>query len=328
MDEFRETCAECGFDSARWRVHDAGTFFAALAEWWRQATDGVDAELLNRRPTPGVWSVLEYGVHVALVTAALRWSIEQAFATDGVELPAFTTPDAASDDAPLVLERAAVIGDIDRECAALGEVIRGAGDGQWKHQARAQVELAADAILFHAAHDASHHCMDVARGLLAVGGGARPQAGTVAQVNSSTGGVPKLPVDVAAVDHDGVAGDVQADKRHHGRPFQALCLWSSDVLDELASLGHPIGPGRAGENVTVRGIDWSAVRPGAVVRIGTVTAELSFAAVPCAKQSQWFSDGDFRRIAYEENPQWVRWYAWVREPGEVRPGDAAVVQPS
>jgi MOSC domain-containing protein YiiM len=45
--------------------------------------------------------------------------------------------------------------------------------------------------------------------------------------------------------------------------------------------------------------------------------ELSFPAVPCQKQAQWFTDRDYTRLAYENNAQWARWYAWVREPGSV-----------
>jgi MOSC domain-containing protein YiiM len=64
-----------------------------------------------------------------------------------------------------------------------------------------------------------------------------------------------------------------------------------------------------------------------VVRVGGATAEISFPATPCKKQTRWFADGDFRRIDYDRNPQWVRWYAWVREPGRVAEGDAVVVRP-
>jgi MOSC domain-containing protein YiiM len=162
--------------------------------------------------------------------------------------------------------------------------------------------------------------MDVARGLSM----ASPvHRGEVVQINASNGGVPKLAVDSATVTVDGVVGDVQADTKHHGRPFQALSLWSADVLDTLAAQGHPIGPGCAGENVTLRGIDWTSLCPGTTLRIGSVVAELSYPAVPCAKQTRWFTDGDFNRISHERNPQWVRWYAWVREPGVITTGDAA-----
>ena len=59
----------------------------------------------------------------------------------------------------------------------------------------------------------------------------------------------------------------------------------------------------------------SALRPGARLRVGSSLLELSFPAIPCEKQARWFDDHDFSRLAYENNPQWTRWYAWVREPG-------------
>ena len=125
----------------------------------------------------------------------------------------------------------------------------------------------------------------------------------------------------------GLAGDHQFDQKHHGRPFQAVCLWSIEVIAELAALGHPIAAGCAGENMTVAGIDWSTLRAGSLLKIGSTLIELSFPAVPCKKQTRWFTDGDFTRIAYENNPQWVRWYGWVREPGTVASGDTVTVSP-
>jgi len=49
---------------------------------------------------------------------------------------------------------------------------------------------------------------------------------TVHQINTSDGGVPKLPVPTAEVGLRGVVGDRQADTKYHGSPDQALCLYS------------------------------------------------------------------------------------------------------
>jgi MOSC domain-containing protein YiiM len=171
-------------------------------------------------------------------------------------------------------------------------------------------------------HEVIHRQMDVAAAL-------RPSssyAGRVEQINASGGGVPKLPVDRGTIGFAGLEGDRQADRKHHGRQFQALCLWSTEVLDELKAAGHPIGPGFAGENLTLSGVDWPRLRPGTNLRLGTALAEVSFPATPCGKQARWFTDGDFKRIDHGHNPQWVRWYAWVREPGVVAPGDTVLVQ--
>ena len=86
-------------------------------------------------------------------------------------------------------------------------------------------------------------------------------------------------------------------------------------------------PGAVGENLTVAGVDWTSLRPGARLRAGSALLELSFPAVPCAKQARWFTDGDFDRLRHDQHPQWARWYAWVREPGSLRAGDVVTVQP-
>jgi MOSC domain-containing protein YiiM len=325
-----ETCDECGFDAGRWKVRDAATLLAETGWWWRAALDGIDRADLNRRPAPEVWSALEYGAHTALVLAMVRTGIELIMATDGLALPAIPEgTDASVDDAAADLDPAAVVRDLEREGRALAELSRTADKATWAHTGVLPdgERIQAEALFVHAAHDASHHQMDVGRGLAALGVGAPAQAGTVARVNASDGGVPKHSIGGADVTFSGLDGDRQAERKHHGRPFQALCLWSTEVLAELAADGHPIEAGSAGENVTVAGLDWSTLRPGAVVRVGGATAEISFPATPCKKQTRWFADGDFRRIDYDRNPQWVRWYAWVREPGRVAEGDAVVVRP-
>ena len=50
--------------------------------------------------------------------------------------------------------------------------------------------------------------------------------GRVTQLSASGGGVPKLPIATADVDHRGVVGDVQRVRVHHGRPWQALCIYA------------------------------------------------------------------------------------------------------
>jgi MOSC domain-containing protein YiiM len=151
--------------------------------------------------------------------------------------------------------------------------------------------------------------------------------GRVAQLNASTGGVPKLPVDAADIGLRGLEGDRQAARQHHGRPWQALCLWSAEVIDRLRAEGHPLRPGNAGENVTISGIDWTALRPGVRMAIGEALVETSLWATPCSKNAQWFAGRDFDRMHHERERGVSRIYAWVLEPGAVRTGDAVVVEP-
>lgn len=145
------------------------------------------------------------------------------------------------------------------------------------------------------------------------------------QINVSDGGVPKLPVDRAAVALDGMEGDRQADRKHHGGPDQTLCLYSLEVIEMLREEGHPIAPGSAGENLTISGLDWAAVAPEQRFRIGAeLEIEITDVATPCAKNAQWFTDGKFGRMSDTKHPGASRWYARVLTPGTVTTGDPVV----
>ena len=152
-------------------------------------------------------------------------------------------------------------------------------------------------------------------------------AGMVAQLNVSDGGVPKRPADQVMIDAAGVAGDGQRSRKHHGRPWQALCLWSTEVIDTFAAAAHPLHYGAAGENVTIRGLDWPNVRAGVRLRIGEALAECTLFALPCRFNAQWFIGRDFNLMHHERGPV-SRIYARVLEPGAVRVGDAVVLEPT
>jgi MOSC domain-containing protein YiiM len=334
VDDSRELCAECGFDSMRWGVNDAVTHMGALGWWWRNALEGLNHTEVARRPDPAVWSALEYGVHSSLATSVLRGSLERLLsggawnATDRINPP---RAHASPDDQPLVIGFDQMLEDIEREGREMAAAARGAEADAWDTRAEraGRPPVRADSILLHAVHDASHHQMDVGRVLSSLGLGAifaaRDRPGRVTQINTSQGGVPKSPVDQVDIEWDGLAGDRQADEKHHGRPFQAVCLWSADALADLIAAGHHVFAGSVGENLTVEGLDWSSLRSGARLRVGSSLLELSFPAVPCGKQAQWFTDRDFSRLAYEKNPRWARWYAWVREPGSVATRDEVLI---
>jgi MOSC domain-containing protein YiiM len=144
----------------------------------------------------------------------------------------------------------------------------------------------------------------------------------VHQINVSNGGVPKLPVHDAVIDESGVFGDMQADRIHHGQPDQALCLYSLEVIEELQREGHPIAPGSTGENLTLTGLDWAGLEPGARLRIGAqVEIEVTGHTTPCEKNAGWFIDGNFTRMSQRRHPGSSRMYARVLRGGGVITGD-------
>jgi hypothetical protein len=168
---------------------------------------------------------------------------------------------------------------------------------------------------------------DAGREVHARGYGAPGATGRVAGIFVSDGGVPKLPVPAAAVDARGVAGDRQAKRKYHGRVWQALSLWSAEVVTALQAEGHPVAPGAAGENLSLAGLDWSTLRPGVRLQIGGVLAEISMPVTPCKQIAGCFADGNPWRIGHRRHPEMTRWYASVVIPGRVAAGDAVVVEP-
>ena len=151
----------------------------------------------------------------------------------------------------------------------------------------------------------------------------------VVHINVSGGGVPKRPVDRAVIGTLGVEGDRQANTEHHGGPDRALCLFSLERIEALQAEGHPIQPGAAGENITIAGLDWEAVAPGARLRLGeAVLIEITRYTSPCYKIGDNFAAGDFNRINQKTNPGWSRAYARVLRGGPLLPGDAVAILPA
>lgn len=183
------------------------------------------------------------------------------------------------------------------------------------------------AVKLAAAHVGLHALASIGRGFAARGVGAPSRTGAVNQVSASRGGVPKVPLLSATIGFGGLDGDVQAARKHHGRPWQAVSLWSAEVIEALAAEGHPITPGAAGENITVSGIDWATIRPNVRMAVGTALLETTAYAIPCKKNAQWFVGGDFNRMHHDRHPGWSRMYALVLEPGTVMPGDPVVIEP-
>jgi MOSC domain-containing protein YiiM len=151
------------------------------------------------------------------------------------------------------------------------------------------------------------------------------QQGRVTGLQRSAGGVPKVPVDRAMVRSTGMDGDTQRDRRFHGGPDRALCLYSQERLDALVAEGHPVGPGVLGENVTIFGLAWDEVWPGTRLRIGAVEAEVTAFASPCRKIAGGFLDGAFTRVGQKMNPGWSRVYVRILSEGPIAVGDPVVL---
>lgn len=139
------------------------------------------------------------------------------------------------------------------------------------------------------------------------------------------GGVPKHAVESAVLGTNGVSGDKQREKRFHGGPLRAVCLFSLERLRALQAEGHPIEPGTTGENLLLSGLNWDEIVPGVQLQIGAAIVEITDYTKPCFKIAASFSDGDWKRMWQKRHAGWSRLYAKIIREGEVRPGDEVQV---
>ena len=142
--------------------------------------------------------------------------------------------------------------------------------------------------------------------------------GKLLGIFTSNGGVPKISVDSADIRFEGISGDDQNDKKHHGGIMRAICVLENELLVKLQSEGHPIMPGTTGENLLVEGFNLSI---GSKISIGTVELEVVSAATPCKTISKSFTDGFFNRMSDKKYPGETRWYCRVLKEGTIRISD-------
>jgi MOSC domain-containing protein YiiM len=147
--------------------------------------------------------------------------------------------------------------------------------------------------------------------------------GRIFQLNSSPGGVPKLPVREAEVTELGLVGDDHNFPEIHGGPERALCLFSLERILELQEEGHAIFPGAAGENVTISGLDWDRLTPGQRLALGDqVLIEITRYTSPCNTIKDSFADGKYQRISQKVHPGYSRVYARVLRSGNLSVGQS------
>jgi MOSC domain-containing protein YiiM/GNAT superfamily N-acetyltransferase len=152
--------------------------------------------------------------------------------------------------------------------------------------------------------------------------------GRVFQVNVSSGGVPKLPIERAWVGPLGLDGDAHHHATVHGGPHRAVALLAIEAIERVQADGHPIEPGSVGENLTTCGIELAQLAVGTRLAIGErLVLELSAPANPCDVIKGSFLEGKSGRISILTHPDDSRMYARVLVEGEVRPGDAIRVLP-
>lgn len=119
-----------------------------------------------------------------------------------------------------------------------------------------------------------------------------------------------------------LAGDVQADKRVHGGPNQAVYVFPSEHYPHFRrALGRPdLSFGFFGENFTAEGLREGEVRVGDAYRVGSAVVQVTKPRSPCFKMGLKAGFQHFVGELLESRR--LGFYLRVLEEGDVGAGDA------
>ena len=144
----------------------------------------------------------------------------------------------------------------------------------------------------------------------------------------ATSAIDKAPVEGPVMaGPQGLAGDEQADRRHHGGPDKALHayaaanypLWAAEMPERAGRFR----PGAFGENLVVEGLDESGLCLGDRWHLGRALVEVSQGRQPCWKLNLRFGRPDMARCVQDSGR--CGWYFRVLEPGEIAAGNRATL---
>lgn len=127
-----------------------------------------------------------------------------------------------------------------------------------------------------------------------------------------------------AVAGENLAGDAQADRRHHGGPDKAVYAYgAADLAWWGQELGHELDPLVFGQNLTVADADLRAAVVGERWHVGSAVLEVAQPRIPCFKLGLRAGDPTMpKRFVAAERPGV---YLRIVGAGELGAGDAVEV---
>ncbi|MEQ8296291.1 MAG: MOSC domain-containing protein [Nitratireductor sp.] len=140
-------------------------------------------------------------------------------------------------------------------------------------------------------------------------------------------GIRKAPVaGPVRLTREGLIGDRQGDRKHHGGPEKALHhypadhypAWRERYPDIAATLA---AVGAFGENLSSHGLTEAEICVGDVFRLGGATLQVSQGRQPCWRLNERFGERQMARRVQESGR--TGWYYRVLEEGDIEAGMTA-----
>lgn len=162
-----DRCPTCGIQAATIKPGDAAAAVRSYPRRYRlllvRPDDDEGAGVVTRRPSPGEWSAMEHGAHVADVTAAVADAVERIQRHDEPEITVETAPPQPR-SVDEVLDRLA--GASER----LASAIDGIKGRDWQRAGLLPTgeRVTALELVRHAVHTGAHHRREIERVMAAV----------------------------------------------------------------------------------------------------------------------------------------------------------------
>ena len=159
-----QTCSECAFDESLARPTDVALALPPLAAAIGDHIRALPAELARRRPSPEVWSPVEYLGHLREAMAFHRWLIESALAEDNPMIPMVDPDESVAKAGYADADSEALVGQFERRVDRLCQLLAELDDGAVKRTLTLDDRQVTVGLVARSAwHEYHHHRIDIRR---------------------------------------------------------------------------------------------------------------------------------------------------------------------
>ena len=155
-----EPCPECGYDAGSIRPTDVAAHLRRDADAWGTRLAGPS---VTARPTPTVWSILEYGCHVRDVHRIFDERVRLMLAQDDPRFPNWDQDETALAGDYASQDPATVAGELRQAATTVADAYDSVPADAWSRRGLRSngSEFTIATIALYHLHDVVHHAWDV-----------------------------------------------------------------------------------------------------------------------------------------------------------------------
>ena len=153
-------CPECGFDASSVELGQVGATIRAMNPLWDSV---LRRPSVHDRPSPQVWSPLEYGCHVRDVYRVFDGRLSLMLSEDHPVFANWDQDETAIEDKYGEQDPATVASDLANAADSLADGFDGVGDARWLRTSERSdgSVFTVDSFAKYLLHDPIHHLWDV-----------------------------------------------------------------------------------------------------------------------------------------------------------------------